>query len=82
MNRLQSHIVLRVVHAGGNLNNGANAGVACRNVNNDLSNSNTNNGAHLSFLLAGAGPYRLVKHKKLHGVLVAICESSPVKKQT
>ena len=39
MNRLQSHIVLRVVHAGGNLNNGANAGVACRNVNNDLSNS-------------------------------------------
>ncbi len=66
MNRLQSYIVLRVVHAGGNLNNGANAGVACRNVNNDLGNSNTNNGAHLSFLMAGAGPYHLVKYNKLH----------------
>ncbi len=75
MNRLQSHNVARVVHAGGNLNNGANAGVACRNVNNDLGNANTNNGSQLNFLKAGAEPYLLVKHKKLQtGV------SSPMRK--
>ncbi len=66
MHRLQSqNVVLRVVHADGNLNNGANAGVACRNVNNRLSNSNTNNGAQLTFLMAEAKPYLLVKHNKL-----------------
>ncbi len=64
--RLQfPYVVLRVVHAGGNLNNGTNAGVACRNSNNQLSNSNTNNGAHLTFLMAGAEPHLLVKHNKL-----------------
>ncbi len=42
-------IVLRSVHAGGNLNNGANAGLAARNSNNDLANTNTNNGSQLSY---------------------------------
>jgi RNA-directed DNA polymerase len=45
------HISLfRLVHAGGNLNNGGNAGVACRNSNNALGNSNSNNGSQLSYL--------------------------------
>ena len=43
-------VVFRLVHAGGNLNNGANAGVALRNVNNDLGNANTNNGSQLSYV--------------------------------
>lgn len=42
-------VVLRSVHAGGNLNNGANAGLAARNSNNSLTNSNTNNGSQLSY---------------------------------
>jgi len=41
---------LRLVHAGGNLNNGVNAGVAYRNSNNPLGNSNSNNGSQLSYL--------------------------------
>ena len=40
---------LRSVHAGGNLNNGAKAGLAARNANNDLANANANNGARLSY---------------------------------
>ena len=41
--------VLRSVHAGGNLNNGDQTGVAARNSNNDLSNANANNGSQLSY---------------------------------
>jgi RNA-directed DNA polymerase len=41
---------LRLVRAGGNLNNGVNAGVAYRNSNNPLGNSNSNNGSQLSYL--------------------------------
>ncbi len=37
----------RVVLSGGNLNNGANAGVAYFNANNASSNVNTNIGSHL-----------------------------------
>ncbi len=47
---LFSDVVLRSVQAGGNLNNGVNAGVAARNSNNDLGNSNTNNGSQLNYL--------------------------------
>jgi RNA-directed DNA polymerase len=42
---------LRLVHAGGNLNNGVNAGVSYRNSNNDLSNANSNNGSQLSYFV-------------------------------
>jgi RNA-directed DNA polymerase len=41
-------VVLRSVQAGGNLNNGSNAGLAARNSNNSLANANTNNGSQLS----------------------------------
>ncbi len=69
---------LRSVHAGGNLNNGAIAGVAARNSNNSLTNSNTNNGSQLSYdnLDLGAGPCLLAKHKNKQRVLVAQCEDS------
>lgn len=61
---------LRLVHAGGNLNNGVNAGVTYRNSNNDLSNANSNNGSQLSYLFSDEWPEPclLAKHKaKNHG---------------
>lgn len=45
---ISASVVLRSVHAGGNLNNGSNAGLAARNSNNSLANANTNNGSQLS----------------------------------
>ena len=39
----------RSLNVGGNWNNGSNAGVANLNGNNDLSNSNSNNGARLAY---------------------------------
>jgi len=66
------HILLfRLVHAGGNLNNGGNAGVACRNSNNDLGNANSNNGSQLSYFFYDrwTKPCHLAKHKqKIMGV--------------
>ncbi len=44
---ISASVVLRSVHAGGNLNNGSNAGLAARNSNNSLANTNTNNGSQL-----------------------------------
>jgi RNA-directed DNA polymerase len=44
---ISASVVLRSVHAGGNLNNGTNAGLAARNSNNSLANANTNNGSQL-----------------------------------
>ena len=69
---LFSGVVLRSVQAGGNLNNGVNAGVAARNANNDLGNSNTNNGSQLSYFVTDrrTKPWHLPKHKNLDGVLV------------
>ena len=56
---------LRSVHAGGNLNNGAKAGLAARNANNDLANANANNGARLSYdvITEQTKPCLLAKHK-------------------
>lgn len=56
---------LRLVHAGGNLNNGVNAGVTYRNSNNDLSNANSNNGSQLSYLFSDEWPEPCLwaKHK-------------------
>jgi hypothetical protein len=45
---ISASVVLRSVQAGGNLNNGSNAGLAARNANNSLANTNTNNGSQLS----------------------------------
>ncbi len=42
-------IVLRSVHAGGNLNNGAVAGLAARYSSNDLAGSSTIFGSRLSY---------------------------------
>jgi len=49
MNKVLAYIVCgwRVVKSGGNLNNGANAGVAYLNANNASSNANVNIGSHL-----------------------------------
>jgi hypothetical protein len=43
------HTGWRVVHAGGNVNNGDNAGFAALNANNSASNRNTNTGSHVCF---------------------------------
>ncbi len=60
-------VVLRLVHAGGNLNNGAITGVALRNVNNDLGNANANNGSQLSYVTIEQKPQPrpLAKHKNV-----------------
>ena len=54
---------------GGNRNNGALCGAGTVNLNNPLSNSNTNIGASLSFLwhniFTFSAPHRLVKIKPL-----------------
>ena len=57
--------LFRLVHAGGNLNNGDNAGVAYRNSNNDLGNSNSNNGSQLSCLRKLASSQNLASWQKI-----------------
>ena len=41
----------RLANAGGNWNNGSNAGAFHLNVNNDTSNSNTNIGSHFNVFI-------------------------------
>lgn len=66
--------LVRLVHAGGNLNNGVNAGVAYRNSNNDLGNANSNNGSQLSYFTQDqqSEPCLLAKNKNKSWVLVLI----------
>lgn len=57
---IHGNVALLSVLVGGNLNNGTNAGVWCRNLNNALSNANWNIGARLSakhFVLYRVSPY-------------------------
>lgn len=62
----------RVSNSGGNLNNGANAGVAYLNANNDSDNSNSNISAQLSFTTAQViEPCLLAKNINDNMVLVA-----------
>lgn len=52
MNNGNGKSIDRVVYRGNNLNNGANVGLGNVNVNNGLTNSNTNIGARLSAIRA------------------------------
>lgn len=56
----------RSVQAGGHLNNGSKAGVTSRNSNNDLGNSNSNNGSQLSYsnFQKNTKPCLSAEHKK------------------